>query len=512
MKKLPIGIQTFEKLIEENYVYIDKTQYLFELMQNNYFFMSRPRRFGKSMTISTLEQINLGNKELFKGLWIYDKIVWEKYPIIRLDFSSIGFMDIGLDIAISNKLKQIANEYGIELTQTGIALQFQELIQKLAQIKSVVILIDEYDKPIVEHIDNIEKSIHNRDILRNLYSVIKSNDKYIKFLFITGVSKFAKVSLFSELNNLMDITLHSKYASICGITQEELNFYFDENIKQLEIKNQDIYTNIKQTIKDWYNGYSWDGENTVYNPFSILQLFEFQKFDNYWFQSGTPSLLVKYMKTNMITSFDVENVVLDTSIFDFHDIENISLYSLMFQTGYLTIKEVFPTQNTVRLDYPNLEVSRSFSIHLLTELNNTQIDKTGILIRDLDIALRNNNIEKFIELMKVTFKNVTYPNIENKEKYYHSIFYLVLKLLGYNIQSEVMTIDGRIDVVIHTNTTIYVIEFKTGEAQKALEQIKAKNYHQKYANEKKEIVLVGIGFNLRKKNIGDFVVEKFTNT
>jgi len=348
----------------------------------------------------------------------------------------------------------------------------------------------------------------NREILQNLYSVIKGNDNNIKFLFLTGVSKFAKVSLFSEFNNLSDITTDSSYSNLCGITENELTLYFESYIEILKQHCKDDFPDIHAAIKTWYNGYSWDGKNFVYNPFSILNLFSKKKFDNYWFQSGTPHFLVKYMKINNFTSFDIENRMINTNLFDSHDIEHLSFYSMMFQTGYLTIKAYYPQSLNALLDFPNKEVEMSFSTHLFTEFNKGQIDRTNVLITNIESALNTNNIDKFIELLKVTSKNVTYPNIEDSEKYFHSIFYLVLKLLGFNIESEVMTIDGRIDAVIHTETTIYVIEFKIGDAQKALAQIKEKNYHQKYLHENKSIVLLGIGFNLRKKNIGSVKIEK----
>ena len=508
MKKLPIGIQTFEELINENYLYIDKTEYLYQLLLGKYYFFSRPRRFGKSMTISTLEQIFLGNQELFKGLWIYDKIIWEKYTIIRLDFSSIYDKDKKLSDSIVNRLETIANEYGLNLEKDTVKEKFQELILKLSVNKKVVILIDEYDKPIVDHIENNENANLNREILQNLYSVIKGNDNNIKFLLLTGVSKFAKVSLFSEFNNLHDITTTKTFSAMCGITEDEMQLYFEPYIDKLKLDYSDTYSDIKKEIKSWYNGYSWDGVISVYNPFSILNLFSNMQFDNYWYYSGTPKFLLSYIKKYQFTSLDIEKQVIDLSHFNKHEIDNMSLLSLMFQTGYLTIKAYYRHNNTVLLDYPNKEVENSFTTHLLSEFNNGQTDKTAMLVRDLDNALSNNNLDKFIELLKVTFKNVTYPNIEDSEKYYHSIFYLVLKLLGFNIESEVMTIDGRIDAVIHTETTIYVIEFKIGDAQKALAQIKEKNYHQKYLHENKSIVMLGIGFNLRKKNIGSVEIEK----
>jgi len=507
MKKLPIGIQTFEKIIKEDYLYVDKTKEIYELLKGNYFFLSRPRRFGKSLTISTLEQIFLGNQEIFKGLWIYDKIEWTESPILRIDFSSAAHKEKGLKNSIITILNDIAKSNNILFSENDYPTMFQELIQKLGAEKPVVILIDEYDKPIIDYIEDVEQAKINRDILKSFYSVIKGNDKYIKFLFITGVSKFTHVSIFSDLNNLTDITIGTKFSKLVGYTQEELDFYFEEGFKNLHQKYKTVFSDIKQIVKEWYNGYSWDGENFVYNPFSILNLFYKNVIDNYWFKTGTPTFLIKLIEQNNYDAFDLENKVINIGFLDKYDIGNIEIISLLVQTGYLTIKHFDIKYNTYTLNYPNREVAESFSYHLLTSFNKETHENNSSLLNDLTMNIVNNEIDEFIETLNTIFANITYPNIDKKEKYYHSIFYLTLKLLGYNIQSEVMTIKGRIDVVLHTDTHIYVIELKVSDAQTAMNQIKTKNYHQKYMNEPKSIVLLGIGFDMNKKEIGNYLVE-----
>ncbi len=507
MKKLPIGIQTFSEIINNDYLYIDKTQHIHKLLDGKYYFLSRPRRFGKSLTLSTLENIFLGNKELFKGLWIYDKIDWKSYPVIKISFANIGYVTMGLVAAIEKMLSDIAKTHQIELESTNYSQQFQELIRKLSKKGQVVILIDEYDKPIIDYITDIEQAEKNRAILKEFYTCIKDNDQYIKFFFLTGVSKFSRVSIFSDLNHLNDITIDSNYSQMVGYTQDELYKYFAENIDKLAVEYKEVFPDIKQTIKKWYNGYSWDGVNFVYNPFSILNLFSKNQFDNYWFKSGTPTFLTQLIKNNHYTPLDLENREIDPDIFDKYEITKITLYSLMFQTGYLTIKSRNIADGSVILDYPNQEVSKSFSYYLLAELNDRPDDQTGTLIKDIERAVKNNEIENLISHLKLLFANITYPNIDSKEKYYHSIFYLTLKLLGYNIQSEVITLNGRIDVVMQTATNIYVIEFKVGKAKAAIQQIKDKQYHLKYTNDKKQIVLLGIGFDLKKKNIGSWEME-----
>jgi hypothetical protein len=300
MKNLPIGIQTFSKIIKGNYLYVDKTQQIAELIESGeYLFLSRPRRFGKSLLISTLSEIFSGNKELFQGLYIYDKIEWQSYPVILIDFNKISYTnDKIFEASLLSFLDKIAAKYDIELSNTFIKDKFGELIEKISEKtqQKVVVLIDEYDKPIVEHIDDIEKATKNREIMRDFFGILKSSDPFLRFVFLTGVSKFSRVSIFSELNNVRDITFSRQFATLCGYTQKELENNFDSYIQDLgsvlEIKKPVLLTK----IKTWYNGYSWNAIDKMYNPFSILNLFMDQRFSNYWFATGTPTFLMKLIK------------------------------------------------------------------------------------------------------------------------------------------------------------------------------------------------------------------------
>ncbi len=508
MKKLPIGVQQFPKMRSENYLYIDKTEVIYRLISSgSYYFLSRPRRFGKSLLISTLQEIFLGHRELFEGLWIYDKLDWQPRPVILLDFSKISHKTLGLEQALHIKLDELAQEAGIHYDTPSYSSKFSELIKKIAHQEQVVILIDEYDKPIIDHIENIKQATANREILKNLYSVVKGNDRYIKFFMITGISKFTRVSIFSDLNNLSDITLNSKYTYMLGYTEAEIEHYFDSYMPQLQEKYAHIYGDVKQVIREWYNGYSWDGETFVYNPFSILNLFDNLRFEDYWFQTGTPTFLMKLIKQKQYTIFDLEKRKLNLNFFNKYDLAAIDINSLLFQTGYLTFKHFNLINNVVTLDFPNKEVAQSFSAHLLAEFNQQSTEQTGSLLYQMEEALNRGKIEKFMALMETMFANIAYPNIDAREKYYHSIFYLALKLLGYSIESEVLTHDGRIDAVLQTADYLYVIEFKVGEAQTALAQIKAKEYHLKYRGTNKQVILLGIGFDSERKNIGDFLSE-----
>ena len=509
MKKLPIGIQEFSEFKPGNYIYVDKTEHIYNLMQGKYYFLSRPRRFGKSLLLNTIKEVFKGNKKLFEGLWIYDKIEWEKYPVIKISFSYIDYYNLGLEKAIDNILREIAKEYSVTLENESFSSKFAELIQKLGQKKKVVILIDEYDKPIIDYIDDIPKADKNREILKSFYSVIKDSDDFIRFFFVTGVSKFSQVSIFSDLNNLNDITLNEKYSTITGYTQEELESYFPEYIESVEERYQNIFHDILLEIKKWYNGYSWDGRNFVYNPFSILNFFYSREFGDYWFATGTPTFLITLIKQNKFTIFDIENRIVSKNSLNKYEITSISLIPLLFQTGYLTIKESNLRDMTYKMDFPNSEVESSFTIYLLSSLNDGHLDKTDSLIIKMRYALNEDKIDKFIELLNILYKGLSYTIVDSKEKYFHSIFYIVVKLLGFNIETEVMTIDGRIDAVLITENNIYVIEFKAGQdAETALQQIKEKGYHEKYLAENKPVTLIGINFNIKTKRIDDYLIEQ----
>ena len=411
MKNLPLGIQTFRNIIEGNYLYIDKTKDIFELFvnQGKYFFLSRPRRFGKSLLITTLEEIFLGNKELFKDLWIYDKIEWKKYPVIRIDFSNMLYTEgtNGFKDSFFSNIKWIAKSYQIELIEENYKDAFKELLLKLSKMipkgspgeEKVVLLIDEYDKPITNFVDDLEIAKKNRDILKSFYETIKACDEYIKFAFLTGVSKFAKVSVFSGLNNLTDITLDEKFSTITGYTEEQLYFYFDNRIKLLSQKLKITPEEMKNEIKTWYNGYSWDGKDFVYNPYSILLLFSHLKMENYWFETATPTFLIKYIKEHNISIKDIAPLVTDYTIFQSYEIDDFSFESFLFQTGYLTIKKIEEKNNFFKeytLDYPNLEV-KELNLKEEMDLINIRIDQF-ILKMDNDLKTVFNKIEDLNKL------------------------------------------------------------------------------------------------------------------
>ncbi|MEA3452230.1 MAG: AAA family ATPase, partial [Bacteroidota bacterium] len=506
-KRLALGHQEFSEVIGNNCIYVDKTENIYKLVtEGSHYFISRPRRFGKSLLANTLKELYLGNKELFKGLWIYDKWDWNTtYPVIKLSFSLMDYEELGLKDAINDELDKIAKKYNIVLTKKTNGTKFEELIIKLSTKSKVAIIIDEYDKPIIDYMDNIPQATENRKILKNFYSVLKDSDSYMKFFFVTGVSKFAKVSIFSDLNNLVDITIDKNYSQIVGWTIKEIKKYFSDYIKEIAKEYKDIYSDIIPEIKKWYNGYSWDGVSRLYNPVSLMNFFQKRVFGNYWFKTGTPTMLMDIIKTKKLTPFDIENTYISTEMLDKYDFNDIHFESLLFQTGYLTIKEYDILCGEITLDYPNKEVAKSFSAHILSELTSGELNKTDNLLHKIRRAFLANEIDKFIEYVNIMFRKIPYTILENKEKYFHSLFYLIIKILGFQIEAETLTIDGRIDAVVKTKSHIYIIEFKINQtAEKAIQQIIDKKYALKYADDKRLVLLIGINFDTENKIIEDW--------
>ncbi len=502
-QKLPIGIQSFGKIREDKLLYIDKTEVIYRLIDDgSYYFLARPRRFGKSLTLSTIKELFLGRKDLFEGLWIENRWNWEEiYPVIHIGFSSLGYKDIGLVNAIVGELTRIAKDYGLTLTEKGPALLFRELIHKLrASFGKVVILIDEYDKPIIDYLDELPQAKANQKILKTFYSVIKDSDPYLRFLLITGVSKFSKVSVFSELNNLKDLTLHPKYSTLVGCTQAELEHYFEEDLNEFTGVLAETREELLQLIKKWYNGYTWDGKNFLYNPFSLLSFFDTGQFHNFWFSTGTPTFLIQLLTS--VNVYDLERTEVGMVAFDSYDIENIDPYALLFQTGYLAIKAVEPFGLYV-LDYPNREVKDSMLQYLMAGFSHGSYSKSTPIVLHLRKAFLQNDEAQIIKIINSLFKSI--PSqifIKDKEAYYHSVIYLVFQYLGLFIDAEVNTSDGRIDAVVQTDEIIYLLEFKLDEsAEAALKQIRDKAYGDKYKGLAKKITALGINFSSQTKSI-----------
>lgn len=510
MKNLPIGIQTFSEIILNNYLYIDKTKEIASLITTGkYFFLSRPRRFGKSLLVSTLKEIFSGNKELFKGLYIYDKIEWKKHPVIHIDFSiMIHDKPEHLLESINYFIKNRAEQAGITLKATLPEDRFMELIEKLSGNKKTVVLIDEYDKPIIGVISHPEKAGANREILRNFYTVLKGADPYLRFVFLTGVSKFSKVSIFSGLNNLKDITLSNLFSTIVGLTETEIINYFDDRLEELSRIEKSNKATVFEQIRHWYNGYSWDAINRVYNPTSILNLFFDKRFSNYWFSTGTPTFLINLLKEKKIDITDINNKQVSEYIFESYDIENLNVYSLLFQTGYLTISRIYKKRGNLQyqLVFPNYEVKESLLNHLLASFSGKEVADIQPFYLELLDCLDLKNIDQFQILLASLFAGIPYNLHIKEERYYHSLFYMILSLMGARIDLEVLSDKGRMDAVLELDELIYVIEFKMGTPKQAIEQIKQKWYYEAYLKKEKEVHLLGVG-GFTEKKIG-CLIEK----
>ncbi len=514
-KFLTTSVYTFKSIIESNYLYVDKTKYLYDLVKNpqGIYFLSRPRRFGKSMSISTLESIFLGEKELFKGLYIYKQpFKWKKHPVIHLSLNKLKvFTGDELEKKLSYLVRSIAKQYKIAFESNDSASMFDELIMKLSEIDKVVILIDEYDKPILDNVDNKEEITNIKEILKGFYSQIKANDRYLRFVFLTGVSKFSRVSIFSDLNNLDDISMYDDFGSAYGFTQKEVDDYFGDEMKKIAKKMSLSYEDLKEKIRLNYNGYRFCDDNIkVYNHVSIKNFVMQVKFKQLWFETGTPKFLLKLLKKNDYDIINLEALKLNAASFSTYEIENLRPEPILFQTGYLTIKDYNEEDNQYTLSYPNLEVKTAFLEHLTDYFTPVRKELAPNYIVELKNAVRDNKIDKFMKILKVFFANIDYDLQLKYEKYYQTIFYLVFTLIGFRIKAEVKTNDGRIDAVIETNTHTYIFEFKLFDTSKnAMKQIEDKKYYEKYLLNKKQIVLIGVGFDAETNNLKeDYIVKE----
>jgi hypothetical protein len=516
MRPLPIGIQDFGSLISRDYLYVDKTEHYYNVFkEGKYYFLSRPRRFGKSLMLSTLKYLYLGKKELFKGLWIENKWDWEKvYPVIHVDLSKVDTKNSTLQYGLMSQMKEHAERFGIELEGVSAADCFRELIYALGQGDlKLVVLIDEYDKPITDYITEPEISKKHIGELKAFYGQLKSSDPYLHKVVITGVSKYGKVSIFSDLNNLTDLTISPDCSMICGYTQPELEHYFRPYFKKPMQSYGLSEIELLSWLKIWYNGYSWNGveSESVYNPFSVLNFFYHARFNNYWFETGTPTFLTELMKINKIRPETLEMLTTTETIFSTSDLYNLDVLSLLTQTGYLTVKKVIlnPAQTRFILAYPNKEVRLSFSNFILAEYTGKTAPsvETDIVIKIQD-ALTERNWDQFFELSNAVFATVPYSIFNNNEAYYHSLVHVLLTLTGHLVLSEVMTNKGRIDTVLETEEMVVVFEYKIDSSPElALAQIHEKKYAERYSNAKKELISIGVNFDTEKRRITGWVVE-----
>ena len=518
MKNITSSVYSFEKLRNEGYLYIDKTEFIWKLINpaGESYFLSRPRRFGKSLTLSTLKAVFEGKKELFKGLAIYDKPYdWKPYPVIHLsfaDYNPVNNTIEKLNRYLLRKVWEIANELNVPVTVDDDSSQaFAELIDFFKFKSQVVILVDEYDKPILSNVTRPEAG----DILKCLkgfYSVLKDRNGQERLLFVTGVSKFCHVSLFSDLNNLTDITMDYNYAAMLGYTQEEFETYFADRIELASRHLNMPKDQLLPKIKLWYDGYKFHEEApNVYNPVSLAEFFQKRfKFDNYWFSTGTPSFLMELVKKTRFTFDEVLSKPVSSMAFNAFEIDKIDPLTLLLQTGYLTIRSMVQKYNMpwYWLDFPNREVSFSFNTSLVNAYTGKSDNFVTNFNEQLAESMETGDVKQLRKTMEVFFAGIPYDVHHKNESKFQNIFFALFRLLGYYIKAESHTNDGRIDAVAETDRFVFIFEFKLDNDDSALSQIKDKQYYKQYELSGKKIFLNGVTFDTKTGQIADWQTEE----
>ena len=510
-RRLPIGIQTFREIREDGCYYVDKTAYIRRLLdEGKHYFLSRPRRFGKSLFLDTCKELFEGSEALFEGLAIHDSWDWSvRHPVVRLSFGKGNFKLTGyLHTNLMAQLDGVERDTGVKSEYATGPERLSHLVESLHRRagQRVVVLIDEYDKPILDALDVPEVARANRDDLRGLYAVIKDSDAHIRFSFLTGVSKFSKVSLFSGLNNLTDITLDPRYSAICGYSDADLDTVFAPELPGLD----------RDAIREWYNGYGWLGEERVYNPFDILLLFRNRKFGAWWFETGTPAFLVETLFRRRVSSVVLDGMLGTDALLSAFDVDDIATEALLFQTGYLTIREETSLGGKAlyRLGYPNREVRQSLNECLLEYLVRDASRRTTNSIRLAEL-LESNDFDGMKALFHAFFASIPYEwytnnDIARYEGYYASVFYSYFAALGLDITVEDSTSHGRLDMAVRFNGNVYLFEFKVVEMAgegAAMTQLEARGYAEKYRGAGEPIHLVAVEFSRDTRNVVAFEVE-----
>lgn len=511
-KKLPIGIQTFAKLREEGCYYVDKTPHILQLIEEGtHYFLSRPRRFGKSLLIDTIAELFAGNESLFEGLYIHDRWDWSmRSPVVRMSFGG-GVLRSReeLDAHIANLLRINQETLGVTTCATGLGVNacFGDLlaVARTHHGQRTVVLVDEYDKPILDNLERPEVAGEMREGLRNLYSVIKDSDAHVRFAMLTGVSKFSKVSIFSGLNNLHDITLSPKYSSLCGYTEADLEVVFAAELEGFD----------RRKVREWYNGYNWLGD-TVYNPFDLLLLFREHTFRPWWFETGTPTFLVNLLLERGFFTPELGSLRTNSDLLSSFDVNEIATEAILFQAGYLTITstEEFAENWFYTLGYPNKEVRQALNNSLLNALTHAASAVVGQRHRLLTV-LKANDFSGMHALFTAFYSSIPYAwynnnCIANYEGFYASVFYSYFAALGLRVICEDMSNKGRIDMTLDFNDQWYLFEFKVVEEcpeGRALAQIKVREYAAKYAADRRPIHLIGVEFSKQSRSVVRFEVE-----
>ena len=509
----PIGIQNFETLREDGYVYVDKTSLVYKLAKTGrYYFLSRPRRFGKSLLISTLEAYFSGRKDLFGGLAIENlEHDWTEYNILHLDLNTAKYdcAEALLNV-LNDTLSNWESLYGTSPTEVTPELRFKGIIRRAFEKtgQRVVILVDEYDKPMLQSIGNADLQDEYRNILKAFYSVLKTQDRYIRFAFLTGVTKFGKVSVFSDLNNLKDISMDNRYIDICGITEAEIHEYFEEPLHELAEKEGKGYEETCAILKKLYDGYHFEVDTVgIYNPFSLLNTFDSMKFGDYWFETGTPSFLVHLLKKADYDLNNLQSEQVSADVLNSIDSMSRNPIPVIYQSGYLTIKGYDPEFKMYTLGFPNKEVEDGFVKYLLPLYTPVEENRTDFYAANFIADVRRGNPDGFMERLQSLFADTDYEITGKMEKYFQNSMYLIFKLLGFYTEVERRTSRGRMDIVMKTKDYIYVFELKLdGTADEALKQIDDKGYAAPFKTDARTLYKIGVNFSSEIRGIEDWKI------
>ena len=513
-KIYPIGIQNFEKLRKDGYFYVDKTELMYQMVKTgSYYFLSRPRRFGKSLLISTLEAYFRGKKELFEGLAV-EKLEkdWVKYPILHIDLNTEKYdTPESLENKLNDTLASWEETYGTRPSEVSLAMRFEGIIDRACKQEGqrVVILVDEYDKPMLQSIGNEELQKSFRDTLKAFYGALKSKDGCIKFGMLTGVTKFGKVSVFSDLNNLEDISMRKRYVEICGISNQELHDNLEAELHEFAQAKGCTYNEICEKLRKHYDGYHFT-HNTIgmYNPFSLLHAFKNMEFDNYWFETGTPTYLVELLQKHHYDLHRMAHEETDADVLNSIDSTSTNPIPVIYQSGYLTIKGYDEEFGTYRLGFPNSEVEEGFIKYLLPFYANTNAVESAFEIQKFVREVRAGDYESFFRRLRSFFSDTPYELIRDLELHYQNVLFIVFKLVGFYVKAEYRTSEGRIDLVLQTDKFIYVMEFKLdGTAEEALRQINEKHYAQPFEADERKLFKIGVNFSADTRNIEKWLVE-----
>ncbi len=516
--KLPIGIQDFEKIRTGDFLYIDKTDHIYRLAtEGSYYFLSRPRRFGKSLLITTLKALFLGKRELFKGLAIDCKADWDwtPCPVLHLDLNT-GKYDCIKELSDRLNLFLVTEEikYGIEPSEISFRIRFQRIIQQAyAQTgQRVVILVDEYEKPILQSIGNPELQEAYRNMLNDFYGALKSVDDCVKLMMITGVTKFGKVSVYNDLNNFRDISKQPKYHDICGFTEKEMLTMFDENINDLADNNGLTRNECVAKLRQMYDGYHFDqySQEGIYNPWSLLNTFKSREFGSYWFETGTPSYLVTLLRRHNYGLEEMATSEVTADVLNSIDAESTDPIPVIYQSGYLTIKGYDTEFGTYLLGFPNKEVEEGFVKYLVPFYLNNREKRSLFDVRKFTEDVREGNPDRFLLRLKSLFASAPYDSMTgDKENHFQNMMWVAFKMIGFYSHTEYHTSDGRIDLLVETPQYRYVMEFKLdGTAEEALQQIKDKDYPLQFELDDKKTFLVGVNFSMDTRTIDKYVIER----